>query len=169
MLTSRVPARGPRGVEEGVDSNQLRELIEIISRSEFSTFELEQDGFKLKLVKANAQAASTTIAATAVPSAAAPLAPAAVEEARPPAVDPTLVEQKSPIVGTYYRAPSPDAPPFVEVGSRVKKGQVLCIVEAMKLMNEIEAELDGEIVEILVSNGQPVEYGEVLFRIRPSG
>jgi acetyl-CoA carboxylase biotin carboxyl carrier protein len=73
----------------------------------------------------------------------------------------------SPIVGTFYRQPSPSAPPFVEPGSKVRKGQVLCIIEAMKLMNEIEAEMDAEVVEILVANGQPVEFGEVLFRLRP--
>jgi len=75
----------------------------------------------------------------------------------------------SPIVGTFFRAAGPDAAPLVEVGDRVKKGQVLCIVEAMKLMNEIESEGEGEVLEILVSNGQPVEYGEVLFKIRPIG
>jgi acetyl-CoA carboxylase biotin carboxyl carrier protein len=73
----------------------------------------------------------------------------------------------SPIVGTFYRQPSQAAPPFVEPGSKVKKGQVLCIIEAMKLMNEIEAEMDAEVVEILVANGQPVEFGELLFRLRP--
>ncbi|MGA8892332.1 MAG: acetyl-CoA carboxylase biotin carboxyl carrier protein, partial [Anaeromyxobacteraceae bacterium] len=74
----------------------------------------------------------------------------------------------SPFVGTFYRAPSPDSPPFVDVGSVVKKGQVLCIVEAMKLMNEIEAEVDGKIAEILVLNATPVEFGEKLFRIEPA-
>ena len=78
-----------------------------------------------------------------------------------------LVDLKSPIVGTFFRQPSPGAPPFVEPGSKVKKGQVLCIIEAMKLMNEIEAEMDAEVVEIPVANGQPVEFGEVLFRLRP--
>jgi acetyl-CoA carboxylase biotin carboxyl carrier protein len=74
----------------------------------------------------------------------------------------------SPIVGTFYRSPSPGAAPFVEPGARVRKGQVLCIIEAMKLMNEIEAELEAEVVEVCVENGQPVEFGEVLFRLRPS-
>jgi acetyl-CoA carboxylase biotin carboxyl carrier protein len=73
----------------------------------------------------------------------------------------------SPIVGTYYEAPSPGAPPFVKIGDRVGKGQVLCIVEAMKLMNEIESEIDAEVVEILAANGQPIEFGELLFRLRP--
>ena len=79
-----------------------------------------------------------------------------------------LHEIKSPLVGTFYRAPSPEAPSLTEVGQTVKAGQVLCIVEAMKLMNEIESDLDGVVEEILVSNGQPVEYNEVLFRVRPA-
>ncbi len=78
-----------------------------------------------------------------------------------------LITVTAPIVGTFYRSPSPDAPPFVEVGTRVKKGQTLCIIEAMKLMNEIESEVDGVVVRILVENGQPVEYGEPLFLIEP--
>ena len=78
-----------------------------------------------------------------------------------------LITITSPIVGTFYRSPSPDAPPFIEVGIRVKKGQVLCIIEAMKLMNEIESETDGIVVKALVENGQPVEYGEPLFLIEP--
>jgi acetyl-CoA carboxylase biotin carboxyl carrier protein len=96
-------------------------------------------------------------------------APAAVA-VRPPIVEGAssgLVEMTSPIVGTFYRQPSHAAPPFVEPGSKVKKGQVLCIIEAMKLMNEIEADMDAEVVEILVANGQPVEFGEILFRLRP--
>jgi acetyl-CoA carboxylase biotin carboxyl carrier protein len=89
--------------------------------------------------------------------------------APPPAEAPGagLVEMTSPIVGTFYRQPSPSAPPFVEPGTKVRKGQVLCVIEAMKLMNEIEAEIDAEVVEVLVANGQPVEFGEVLFRLRP--
>jgi acetyl-CoA carboxylase biotin carboxyl carrier protein len=96
---------------------------------------------------------------TAAPIPSAPAAPA-------PA-DAGLVELLSPIVGTFFRQPSPTASPFVEPGSKVKKGQVLCIIEAMKLMNEIEAEMDAEVVDVLVANGQPVEFGEVLFRLRP--
>src|SRR4029078_10387945 len=83
------------------------------------------------------------------------------------AQDPSVISMPSPIVGTFYRSPNPESPAFVEVGSKVRKGQVLCIVEAMKLMNEIEAEMDAEVVEILVANAQPVEFGEVLFRLRP--
>jgi len=152
-----------------VDSKELRELIEVISRSNFATFELEREGFRLKLVKGDPGAAAAPNAQLpAVETQNAVTAAPAVSAAAPP-VEPAdgSYEVISPIVGTFYRAPSPDSPPFVEVGSAVKKGQVLCIVEAMKLMNEIEAEIDGEVTEVAVANGQPVEYGEVLFRLRP--
>jgi acetyl-CoA carboxylase biotin carboxyl carrier protein len=101
------------------------------------------------------------------PPVGAPAAATASPEAPPSAAETGFVDLRSPIVGTFYRSASPEAAPFVEVGSRVRKGQVLCIVEAMKLMNEIESEIDAEVVEIRVANGQPVEYGEVLFRLRP--
>ena len=94
-------------------------------------------------------------------------ATAAPAAAKPSAPDPTHTIVKSPIVGTYYDAPSPDAPPFVKVGDSVDVGQVLCIIESMKLMNEIEAEIAGTIVHKLAENGRPVEYGEALFAIRP--
>lgn len=152
-----------------MDAKELRELVEIISRSNFSTFELEREGFKLRLVKAPAPTMpAVTAASGSVPAPALPPVPAATTapEAAPLPVT-GIVEVSSPIVGTYFRQPSPGADPFVEVGGRVKKGQVLCIIEAMKLMNEIEAEFDAEVVEVCVPNGQPVEFGEVLFRLRP--
>jgi acetyl-CoA carboxylase biotin carboxyl carrier protein len=153
-----------------VDVKELRELIDILAHSGFSTFEMERDGFKLRLVKSSAVAPalatpgeSQVFGTIATPhDTAVPLAPPA-----PSAEKTRLVEVPSPIVGTYYRQPSPGAAAFVEIGDSVKKGQVLCIIEAMKLMNEIEAEIDAEVVEICVQNGQPVEFGEVLFRLRP--
>jgi acetyl-CoA carboxylase biotin carboxyl carrier protein len=155
-----------------LDHKELRELIEIISRSNFSTFEMEREGFKLKLVKDNGVA--TVVAATAslpaepaAPRVATPAPVAAPVVAEEAPVDDGTVEVASPIVGTYYEAPTPGAEPFVAVGDRVRKGQVLCIVEAMKLMNEIESEIDAEVVELLASNGQPVEFGEALFKLRP--
>jgi acetyl-CoA carboxylase biotin carboxyl carrier protein len=164
-----------------LEGQELRDLIELISKSNFVTFELEREGFKLKLQKGAGLSPSTTTAgapvqASAAYSAAPPVPAAPRQEAAPPvpvapaAVDSAasgLVDMTSPIVGTFYRQPSQAAPPFVEPGSKVRKGQVLCIIEAMKLMNEIEAEIDAEIVEILVANGQPVEFGEILFRLRP--
>ncbi len=89
------------------------------------------------------------------------------ETAPPPTADRKWVEITSPMVGTFYRAPAPEEPPFVEVGDRISKGQTVCIVEAMKLMNEIEAESSGQVMEILVENGEPVEYGQILMRINP--
>jgi acetyl-CoA carboxylase biotin carboxyl carrier protein len=163
-----------------VEPKQLRELIEFVSRSNLVTFELETDDVKLKLVKESATAPAAPVYVV-TPAAAPPPAPSDLVPApsqQPPGAAPAeataaqaetgLVDLRSPIVGTFYRSASPEAPAFVEVGARVRKGQVLCIVEAMKLMNEIESEIDAEVVEIRVANGQPVEYGEVLFRLRPA-
>jgi len=162
-----------------LNPQDIRDLIEMISRSNFSTFELEEsDGFKLKLVKesdavpvpvAPAPVGAVPAAVPAAAAASAPAAPdsAAAEPAEP--VDDGLVDFDSPIVGTFYRSPGPDSPSFAAVGQTNRKGQVLCIVEAMKVMNEIESEIDAEVVEVRVADGQPVEFGEVLFRLRPLG
>ena len=166
-----------------MDGKELRDLIDLISKSNFVTFELEREGFKLKLEKGDGSAPKTPAVALSVQSAPATAATAtsdgaaaapelvlASAGARASVVDGAssgLVDMTSPIVGTFYRQPSHAAPPFVEPGSKVKKGHVLCIIEAMKLMNEIEADMDAEVVEILVANGQPVEFGEILFRLRP--
>jgi acetyl-CoA carboxylase biotin carboxyl carrier protein len=149
-----------------LDPKELHELIELISRSNLQSFELEREGLRLKLVKQQGAERAARPAAVPALEASEP-APAAATTGEPAAVTDGLLDFNAPIVGTFYRAPSPAAPNFVEVGSRVARGQVLCIVEAMKVMNEIESEVDGEIVEILATNGQPVEYGEVLFRLRP--
>jgi acetyl-CoA carboxylase biotin carboxyl carrier protein len=160
-----------------VEPKEIRELIELISRSDFAEFELEErDGFKLKLVREQLAAVAPAASAvpTSPPSAAAPAAPAvsfmtpasSAAASTPAPAEDGLIELKSPIVGTYYSSSAPESPGFVEVGARIKKGQVVCIVEAMKVMNEIESEFDAEVVEILVSNGQPVEFGEVLLRLR---
>ena len=153
-----------------MDHKDLRELIDLISKSNFATFELEREGFRLKLVKNEAASGSQGVAPRLEPAApAAPKAPDAAAGAGDAApAGNGLVDVASPIVGTFYEAPSPDAAPFVTVGAAVRKGQVLCIVEAMKLMNEIESEIDAEVVEILASNGQPVEFGEILFKLRPA-
>jgi len=146
---------------------EILELIEFISNSNFVEFELEREGFKIRLVKSGGGAVPVAaVPVSSLPAAASDAPPAASATAPQPAQ--RFHEIKSPLVGTFYRAPSPDAPPFTEVGKTVRAGQVLCIVEAMKLMNEIESDVDGAVEEILVSNGQPVEYGELLFRIRPS-
>jgi len=155
-----------------VDPKEIRELIELISGSNFTSFELEGDGIKLKLVKQQAEAAPVAQAYAPVSMIAAPpvaAAPEAAPAAAPsPPEDDGLAVITSPIVGTFYSASGPDAAPFVSVGAHISSGQVICIVEAMKVMNEIEAEINGEVVEVLVGNAEPVEYGDALFRIRPS-
>ena len=171
-----------------MDNKELKELMEFISQSNFAEFEMERDGFKLKLTKeiafAKEHAPMAVAALPAIQQAFPPILPAmaaAGHVAAPaPAASPgaaaaagaagaDVFQVTSPMVGTFYRAPNPNAPPFVQVGDIVKKGQVICIIEAMKLMNEIESEVAGEVLESPVSNGQPVEYGEVLFRLRLTG
>lgn len=150
--------------------NELKELIELISAKDITEFELEEEGVRLKVRKDVVVAAAEGPTNNHLP-AAMPVAAQPTQEA-PPAVraelEAGLTVVSSPMVGTFYRAPEPGAPPFVNEGDRVKPGQVLCIIEAMKLMNEIEAECAGEVVEIFVENAQPVQYGDKLFSIRAS-
>jgi len=153
-----------------VDIADLKEILRILEEQDITEFELEQDGVKLRVCRTSTVASHPAPPAAVhfTPDLAGPAVPAAAPVPAPP--DPgeggTLV--KSPIVGTFYRAPDPNSPPFVSVGDRVKVGQVLCIIEAMKLMNEIEAEVTGEIVKIHPENGQPVQYGDPLFTVRSS-
>jgi acetyl-CoA carboxylase biotin carboxyl carrier protein len=165
---------------------EIKQLLEIVREHELSEFELERDDFKIRIRRQSgaqvvtlaaplaaaapgAQAVVTTGAA-APPAAQAPAAPGPpANGAAPSGEDDSEIEfaiVKSPIVGTFYRSPDPDAPSFVEVGDTIRKNQVLCIIEAMKLMNEITSEYEGEIVKCYVENGQPVQYGERLFAIR---
>lgn len=140
---------------------QIRQLIELLRGTEVSELEIEREGLRLRITLQGQRALTRTVQTEEASSLAA-------EERVPQEEAPSgLHPIKSPIVGTFYRAPSPDADPFVEVGSKVKKGDVLCIIEAMKLMNEIESDIDGTVEKIMVENGQPVEYGQVLFLIRP--
>jgi acetyl-CoA carboxylase biotin carboxyl carrier protein len=159
-----------------LDISDLKEILRILEAQDITEFELEQDGVKLRVCRRSASAAGPSAAVTTSPGAFSTTAPAApgtpatpapeaAAAASEPASNGTLV--KSPIVGTFYRAPDPNSPPFVSVGDRVKVGQVLCIIEAMKLMNEIEAEMAGELVKVHPENGQPVQYGDPLFTIRP--
>jgi len=157
---------------------ELRELVEFLKANGIAEFEMERGELKLGLKFAGAPAAAGLDAATLAallgargggPASAPPSAPKPVSlDASAAAADPHegLHIVKSPIVGTFYDAPSPDAEPFVQVGQQVKSGQVLCIVEAMKLMNEIESDMAGEIVKVLVKTGQPVEYGQPLFAVK---
>jgi acetyl-CoA carboxylase biotin carboxyl carrier protein len=150
--------------------DEIKHLMEYLESSSFVEFEIEREGVKLKLVRRPAHAVDPSPAPPAPAPAATPgVVAQAIAAPAPAAEAPDQHLVRSPIVGTFYRASSPDAKPFAGPGDRITKGQVLCIVEAMKLMNEIEADCDGEVLEILVSNGQPVEYGEPLFKIRVSG
>jgi acetyl-CoA carboxylase biotin carboxyl carrier protein len=154
-----------------VNLKELKEILQILEGQAITEFELEQDGMKLRVCRGAGVTAAPAAPARPVPTALAAVsespAPAASPEPAAVPVEPGLIIVKSPIVGTFYRSPDPNSPPFVSVGDTIKVGQVLCIVEAMKLMNEIEAELTGEIVKVHHDNGQPVQYGEPLFTVRP--
>jgi acetyl-CoA carboxylase biotin carboxyl carrier protein len=151
-----------------IDYDELRKLIGLLEEKGLSVFELEVEGLKVKIARSAPPAAPATVVPMAT---AAPQTPeaAAAEEARVQAVEAAKGHHliTSPMVGTFYRAPDPTSAPFVDIGDRVKKGQTLCIIEAMKLMNEIEADVDGTIVEIYTDNAKPVEYGQKLFAILP--
>jgi acetyl-CoA carboxylase biotin carboxyl carrier protein len=158
----------------GFSLEDVKKLVQLVEKSDLTHIEWEKGPEKVVIKRGNsalpavpapqALAHPAPVAAPFAAIAAAP-APAAKAEAKP--ADKPGVVVSSPFVGTFYRAPSPDSPPFVEVGTKVKKGQTLCIVEAMKLMNEIESETDGTVAEIFVQNATPVEFGEPLFRIVP--
>ena len=152
--------------------DEIRELIQLAAETGIAELEVQRGDNRVRIRRAGFAAASQEIVLSGAPAVAAPGAPAvaAIETTREkpekPVPDPNLVLVKSPIVGTFYEGPSPGAASFVNVGERVQPGKVLCIIESMKLMNEIEAEHSGIIESRLVLNGQPVEYGEALFAIR---
>ncbi|MGA0020838.1 MAG: acetyl-CoA carboxylase biotin carboxyl carrier protein [Vulcanococcus sp.] len=153
-----------------LDHNQLRDLIALLGESDIQELKLEGDDFRLEL-RRNLPASQPQVVMQAAPAAlpapaAAPAAPSAAPPAAP-AVRGDLVEITAPMVATFYRSPSPGDPAFVELGARINVGQTVCILEAMKLMNELESEVSGEVVEILVENGTPVEFGQVLMRVKP--
>ncbi|HLV60551.1 MAG TPA: acetyl-CoA carboxylase biotin carboxyl carrier protein [Fredinandcohnia sp.] len=147
-----------------MDVEKIRAIIEALEKSDITRFEYEGDGERLTIRRGKEAVVATAAAPVVTVEAAAAPAPAPAAAAPAPTEKPGHIVT-SPFVGTFYRAPSPESPPFVEVGQTVQKGQTLCIVEAMKLMNEIEAEVSGTIAEILVENGEPVEFGQPLFRI----
>lgn len=168
------PAATLRSKEDSskMNLNEIKELIKIIDGTEISELNLESEGVKVSIRKGSAITAALPVTApTAAVAVSAPVqsAPTISSEAAPVAAEEEFDEADyitSPMVGTFYRAAAPDAPAFVELGQHVREGQTVCIIEAMKLMNEIEAEVEGKIVEILVDNGQPVEYGQPLFKIQ---
>jgi acetyl-CoA carboxylase biotin carboxyl carrier protein len=164
--------------------NDLKELLDVLVGQEITEFEMEQGGVKIRIKRGNSHLVGAPSPVDQIPAsilspAVTPslfLAPAAYPATATPALAEALPAEsleglhliKSPIVGTFYAAPGPDAPPFVKPGDVIQVGQVICIIEAMKLMNEIESDVAGEIVRGYVENGQPVEYGQSLFAIKPS-
>jgi acetyl-CoA carboxylase biotin carboxyl carrier protein len=160
-----------------MDLKYIKQLLELVEKSDVNEIELEEKGNKIRITKAPHAAASIPMyphqvmmpASNFVPAPVSAPVPQPISETAPvpDAEEKKYHEIKSPIVGTFYRAPSPEAPPYVDVGTKVKAGSVLCIVEAMKLMNEIESDIAGTIVKINIENGKPVEYGQVLFLVEP--
>ena len=149
-----------------IDYKEILKLIDLLEERNLSVFELEVEGFKIKIGRGHAPV--VTMESPALSS------PPSKSEAASDIVEPESSENKndlhyitSPMVGTFYRAPDPSSPPFVEIGESVQKNQTLCIIEAMKLMNEIESDVDGVLEDIYIQNGKPVEYGKRLFAIKP--
>ena len=162
-----------------IDIELLRALVRLVDESSLDTLEIERGATRIRLAKSPGGGVVFPQAppgAAALPAQAAPPAPPSGSEAAPPAEaapapEPPaadLVEVTSPMVGTFYRAPSPEAEPYVQVGASVAAGDVLCVIEAMKLMNELECEVAGRIVEICADNAEPVDYGQLLFRVDPA-
>ncbi len=160
------------GTPQGFSFDDVKKLVQLVEKSDVTHIAWKRGDERVVISRGGAPAVAHVPVVHAAPIAApvpAPLAPVPSAGGAAPKAEPRGdkpgVEVKSPFVGTFYRAPSPDSPPFVEVGQKVKKGQTLCIVEAMKLMNEIESEVDGTVAEIYVQNATPVEFGEPLFRV----
>lgn len=171
-----------------MDTKEIQDLLKLINKSTLTNVEIEKKDFKLKVQRREpenvtynmvpsspqivqpiqAQAPVAAVPPATAPAAEAPAKAAAAKEEAPKEDTSNLIEFKSPIIGTFYRAASPDKPPFAKVGDVVSKGQILCVIEAMKLFNEIESEYSGKIVKILAENAQPVEYDQPLFLIEPA-
>lgn len=153
-----------------LDLKEIKELINLMRKNDLSVFKMEKEGFKITLKKGtDFQPVITTVAPTAVPTVGVPVANGSTQQETAPAASKetsNLREIPSPMVGTFYGSPSPDAPPFVSVGQEVTPDTVVCIIEAMKVMNEIKAECTGTIAEIVAENGKPVQYDQPLFKVR---
>ncbi len=152
-----------------MDLKEIKQIVDLMKRSGLTEFSIEEKDLKLRLCREADKAAAPAVHMTPAPlpmapaPAAAPSAAPAAEKKAPEATGPVI---KSPMVGTFYRAPSPDSKPFADVGTKVQPDMVVCIIEAMKVMNEIQSEIGGTVVEILVENGEAVEYGQPLFRLK---
>ena len=157
-----------------IDFKELGELLAAIASNNITELTLKNADFELTVSKGNSQltngSISTTFAdlSTQVIALPAPESPAHGAESNAPAIDTKWVAVKSPMVGTFYRSPAPDEPAFASIGDRIRIGQTVCIIEAMKLMNEIESEVVGQVMEVLVENGQPIEFGQPLMYINPN-
>ena len=156
--------------------NELRELVDVLNQTDIAELKLKSSEFELTLRKPSAlqpdvvmsaAPAAPVVPMSAMPTSTTTAAATVPSESAAPVVDLSLVEITAPMVGTFYRSPAPEEAMFVEVGDRIQSGQTVCIIEAMKLMNELEAEVSGEIVDILVENAEPVEFGQALMRVRP--
>ncbi len=141
---------------------EIKEMINLMNDHGLSELELEKNGLKVRLKKGPSGSIETTEELIRAPRAKEAAAPAREEEKFR-----KTTEIKAPMVGTFYASPAPDAPPFIDIGSKVEVGQVICIIEAMKLMNEIKSEVKGKIVEVLVENGSPIEFGQTIFLVEP--
>lgn len=158
-----------------LDNEQLRQLLSLLGESDIQELRLEGDDFRLEVRRNLPGVAPVTVLQAPAAAQPAPVPPPAAAAPAAPSVPPPVAAAArsdlqaitAPMVGTFYRSPAPGEAPFVEIGKRISAGQPVCILEAMKLMNELEAEVSGEVVEILVENGTPVEFGQVLMRIKP--
>ncbi len=182
-MAGKKPSRGVEGTEKVWGLKEIEQLIDVLIDRQVTEFEMEQNGAKIRVKRGNHQVPNSVAPEGCLSVPGAPTLSPVPASPSPPAPEPLPVAEsltvetestedlhvmKSPIVGTFYAAPAPNAPPFAQVGDMVQLGQVLCIIEAMKLMNELESEVAGEIVRIYVESGQPVEYGQSLFAIKPS-
>lgn len=145
---------------------EIKEIINLMNENGLTEIELEKDGLKIRLKKGSGGSVETTLI-EAMQRPALILPAQQVQAGEPPAPQKKNLEIKSPMVGTFYKTPSPDSPPFIKVGDNVDAGQVVCIIEAMKLMNEIKSEVKGKIAAVLVENADPVEFGQILFLVEP--
>jgi acetyl-CoA carboxylase biotin carboxyl carrier protein len=155
-----------------LDANELREILLTLNQTDIAELHFKTDDFELSLKRASAASIAApgpmvqAVAPTGAIAAAATTPAEIIPSTSAPSLD-KYIDVPSPIVGTFYSSPGPEESPFVDIGMKVRKGQVVCIIEAMKIMNEIEAEVSGEVIEILVQNGQPIEYGQPLMRVNP--
>lgn len=155
------------------DLNQVRELLAMLNQTDVEELCLKSSDFELTIRKGSPTAASSSATVASLPLTAEPIAiqassqPSSSPSPSAPANDKHWIDVTSPIVGTFYRSPAPDEPSFIEVGDVIRCGQTLCIIEAMKLMNELESEVSGEVMEIVAENGKPIQFGDLLIRIKP--